>query len=381
MFATRVLFAGIVAGVGLLPAGCGRIGGPGGGNLANVGGNAKSVSEERNLTAPHVAGSGLDVHTNVGSVEVVADPSFKEVMVMAKVTAFGETEEEAKARLQDIKIMIGRRDDRVLEISAEFPKEWQGQRGACSFVIRVPEVNGSTARTGNGLVTLKGLGGAVQVHAGVGSITVANQGGSVTTHTGNGATYITKAAGDVQVDASVGSISVTAVAGGVKAKTGNGSTEVTDVGGVVEASASVGSVTVRQAGGAVTIRTGNGALTVVSAKSSVKAKASVGSVMLGQVSGEVEAETGNGLLSYTQAPGSDSSFNLKASVGSVAVRLPASASGTIHAATSVGNVTINGARRNSSVSGERNSKRIVLTEKGPESRIRTGNGTITITLE
>src|SRR5262245_12036045 len=66
--------------------------------------NAKQVTEVRNLTAPHVKGSGIDVTTPNGAIEVIADPALTEVKVTAKVTAFGETDDEAKARLEEIKI-------------------------------------------------------------------------------------------------------------------------------------------------------------------------------------------------------------------------------------------------------------------------------------
>ena len=371
---------GLVVGLGLVLIGCGRISGPAGGVVTIDGGNSKNASEERDLTAPHVAGSGLDVSTNVGSIEVSADPSLKEVMVTAKVTGYGDSEEEAKARLQEIKIKVHRRDDRVLEVTAEHPKEWQGFKGACSFVVRIPQADGVSVRTGNGSVTLKGLGGAAHVNSGVGSITISDQGGKVEAQTGNGGVYVNKSGGDVFVSAAVGPISVKEAVGSVKAKTGNGSLEAAKIGGTVEANASVGSVTIRGTGGAVTASTGNGAITITDAKGAAKADASVGPVTLEQVAGAVEAETGNGSLNYSQAPGSDSPFNLKASVGSITVRLAASAGGTIQADTSVGSISVGG-RRNSSVSGDRGSKRIVLTEKGPESKIRTGNGSITITLE
>ena len=197
MIAKCILVSWLLVGIGSLLTGCGSNVGNNGGIVSNVGGGAINAAEERNLTASHVAGSGLDVDTGVGSVDIAADPSLKEVTIVAKVTAFGDSDEEAKARLKDIKVKIGRRDDRVLQITVEHPKEWKGLKGACSFVIRVPEVSGSTVRTGNGSVTLKGLGGAAHVNSGVGSITISDQSGIVEAQTGNGGIYVNKATGDV----------------------------------------------------------------------------------------------------------------------------------------------------------------------------------------
>ena len=361
----------MIPALGLLLAGCG---------VRATFGGAINATEERHLSAPHVPGSGIDVHTNVGSVEIVADPSLKEVQVTAKVTAFGDTEEEAKARFQDMKVTLSRRGDGVLEIAMEPSKEGQSVRGTCSFVIGIPDVTGAKVRTGNGSVTLKGLGGAADVHTDVGAVTVRDQGGNATVQTGNGSVHALKAAGDVQVTTSVGKVTLEEAAGSAKAKSDNGSLEITKIGGAVEATSSVGSATVRDAAGPVTAGTGNGSIVVAKVKGAVTAKSSVGQVTLDQVSGKAEAVTGNGSITYTAAPGSDSSFRLKADVGAVTIRLPASAGGSIQAGTSVGSVTVNGARAHT-VTGDRTSKNIVLTEVGPASSVHAGNGTITITLE
>jgi hypothetical protein len=122
-------------------------------------------------------------------------------------------------------------------------------------------------------------------------------------------------------------------------------------------------------------------VTIANAAGKIHAKSSVGSVKLEQISGRVDAETGNGVVMYAPATGSAAGFTLKTGVGSVIVQLPASAAGSIDAATDVGSVTIKGSRRPRSVSGERTSKKIVLSDDGPSSKIRTGNGAITITLD
>jgi hypothetical protein len=257
-------------------------------------------------------------------VEVIADPSANEVKITARVTAFGDTVDEAKSRLQNIKINVNRRDDQVLEVTAETPKA-QNSAGTCSFAIRLPSVNGSTVRTGNGAVTLTGLGGPAELFTSVGSITVADHGDKVTAESGNGAIHITKVAGDVQVTSSVGQVRVQECGGSVKAKSGNGSLEITKAKGPVAARTSVGSVTVRDVSDSVMAETGNGAVTVVGVRGAVTAKASVGQVKLEQVSGDIKAETGNGSMTYTPAAGSAASFSLRSSVGSIAVHLPGSA--------------------------------------------------------
>jgi DUF4097 and DUF4098 domain-containing protein YvlB len=376
MVTTRILGAVTAAALAVWQAGC--LGG--GGTTIFVGG-AKQATEERHLTAPHAPATGLAVRTNVGSVDVAADPALTEVKVTAKVTAFGDTDEEAQARLQDVQVTVRRRDDRVLEIAAEYPKGQQTIRGGCSFVVRIPAADGVQVRSGNGAVILAGLGGAADAHTGIGPVTVHDQGGAVNVQTGNGAVLVIKAAGDVHATTSIGKVEVRESSGAIRAKTGNGAIEIAKAGGAVEASSSIGPVTIHDAAGDVTAQSGNGAVKLARVRGAAKAKSSIGPVTLEQVAGKAEAVTGNGPVTYAPAAGGNAAFNLTTSIGSVTVRLPAGAGGKIRAGTSVGSITVNGPRQPRSVTGDRTSKEIVLSGSGPESKIHTGNGSITITVE
>jgi hypothetical protein len=327
--------------LGTCLAGCGR----GLNSIPGVVTKSKNASEERTLTEAHVPGSGIEIRTRVGSVEIQADPARKDVQVVAKINSSGETEEEAKARLKEIQVKLSRRKDQVLEVVAEYPKGQQINLGGCSFVVHVPEATGVKARTANGSITLKGLAGTADADTGVGSIQVADQKGDVIAHTSNGVLNIRKVTGKVHADSNVGQVTVKDVAGSVTAQSGNGTVEVDRAGG------------------------------------NVKAKAGVGALELEQTSGAVEAETGNGTISFTPAKGSKAAFSLKTGIGGVQVRLLPDAEGSIQASTGVGSITVRGPRKPQSVTGDKTSKKIVLTEKGPTSKIHTGNGSIMVTLE
>src|SRR6476660_7182820 len=110
MSATRIFGAAAVAALVLWQTGC-----AGGGGGTILAGGSKQAKEERHLTAPHVAGTGVAVRTNVGAVDIAADPALGEVQITATVTAFGDTDEEAQARLKEVQVTVRRRDDRVLE--------------------------------------------------------------------------------------------------------------------------------------------------------------------------------------------------------------------------------------------------------------------------
>jgi hypothetical protein len=270
----------------LLVAGC---------DIASIGRDAKTATEERRLSTAHVPKSGLHVQTGIGAVEIVADSSVQDVQIVAKVTAAGPTDEEAKARLEKIVVKADRRADQVLEITARPAEEGQPLGGGCAFDIRIPDANGVTVRIGTGAVTLRGLTGAADIHTGTGAVTVTDHHGDIAVQTGTGAIKFEK------------------------------------------------------------------------------------------TTGKVQAESGTGAITHTPAPDSDSPFDLAAGVGSIAVELPSTATGTIQANTSLGSIQVEGPRQpvsvTGSVTGERTSKEISLTKQGPKSTAQTGTGSITITLK
>jgi DUF4097 and DUF4098 domain-containing protein YvlB len=243
-------------GLALLLAGCGVL-------------NQQKATDERTQTVRHVAGAGLDVHVPNGSVEVTADPSLKEVEVIAKVTAYAETEGEAKARLPRVKVTVERRDDKTLHVAAEFPEGERNFQANCSFVIRLPDAAGCKVHTGNGSVTLRKLGGDADVETGNGWATVEGHTGPAKVKTGNGSVTLTAAG-----------------AGPFNLRTGNGSVTAT-----LPASA----------GGTVRVHTGNGSVTV---HGEGKAKSVSGdrrnkTVVLGEGGTDSEIHTGNGSVTLT----------------------------------------------------------------------------------
>jgi hypothetical protein len=371
---TRVFVVVVAVCLALSQAGCDAI------QDVTVAARQKTATEERTLSTPHVTGSAVDVHTDVGAVEVTADPSAKEVQVTAKLTAFAPTEEEAQSLLKDVEIKLERREDGTLEISSHWPDS-QTIHGGCSFEVRLLEANGAKVRSGNGAITLAALGGAADVHTGIGAVKISDQAGKTAVHTGNGAIQLDRAGGDCELTTDIGSVTVRQNAGTVTARSGNGAIHVTSAKGSVVAKTSIGAVTVDDVAGDVIAKSGNGQVVVAQAQGTVSAHSDIGQVKVEQVSGTVEASSGNGSIVFAAAKGSASPFTLKTSIGSVAAHLPASASGNIQVATDIGQIAVKGPRKPDSVTGERSSKKIVLGAEGPSSKIHSGNGSITLTLD
>jgi hypothetical protein len=363
----------------LATAGCGP-------NITVVMGDvnwSKSATEERTLNLPHVAGSGVDVRSVFGSIDVAADPSLSEARVVAKVTAHGETEDEAKRRLEEVKVIVTRRDDNVLAVSAEFPKDEKGNRrgGGCSFTVRVPDAKNVTARSENGAVALRGLGGTASATSTFGAVSVKDHQGSVNARSSNGAVTVIQAGCDVSAGSTFGRVAVSDAAGKVKATSNNGAVEVTKAGGPVEAASDFGAVTINSAPGDVTARSGNGAVTVTGGRGAVTARSNFGAVRVEGAGGAVDAASSNGSVSFVAGRDFAAGFKLKSDFGSLAATLPAGAAGVIKASTSFGRVAVTGPGKPSSVTGDNQATTIVLTEKGPESTMHTSNGSVTVTLE
>ncbi|MEI7728125.1 MAG: DUF4097 family beta strand repeat-containing protein [Verrucomicrobiota bacterium] len=342
--------------------------------------NFQQASEDRRLSVPPVAGSGLEVRTAFGGISVVADSGVTNVEIIAKINAGGETLEEAKTNLSRVLVKTERRSEQVLAIWMEAPKLSRFGAG-CSFEVRVPEAKGIKARTSNGAIHLQGLGGAVDAETSFGSVTVRKQRGPVTLRSSNGAISAEQIAGSVKANTSFGHITARDVEGKVDATTSNGGIEVVKAGDAVQATTAFGTVTIRDVAGKTAVRNSNGAIKIEKIRGDVTASTSFGSVEAREVTGAADLSSLNGTLTYAPAKGNENTFQLTATFGAVTVYLPSSAKGTIKAATSFGNIQVDGPRKPISVTGEKEQKQIVLTDSGGVSEIRTSNGAIRVHLE
>lgn len=225
------------------------------------------ATEERVLTTHATEGMGLEIRTENGSVSVVADPSRKDVQVKATLTATADTQEEAQARLREVKVNFYDREDGVLEISPEFPQgRWNNE--GCSLAVLVPRARNVTVRTTNGSVQLTALKGKADVESSNGNVTVVGQDGDVRVRTSNGSIKVDKPFAGVDVVTSNGALELTSVRGSVNAKTSNGAVRLTAAAGFAgpfKLKSSNGSATLKlplAMGGKIQADTSNGSVTV-----------------------------------------------------------------------------------------------------------------------
>lgn len=215
-----------------------------------------SIRAERDLslTAAHVADAPLHVESRNGGIEVIVDPTMTEVAIDAHLQCGGDTVEEAEARVAASRVEVSRDTGRTLHITVVFDGGARSNDGA-RFTVRLPDVQGVEARTGNGSITVKGSRGELVAVTSNGRVTVDDHDGSVDVRSSNGRLELSNVAGPVEGHTSNGSIGVrlaNSVAGPVHLTSSNGSI-ILAVGpafcGRVDMSTSNGSVSLEDGAG------------------------------------------------------------------------------------------------------------------------------------
>ncbi|MGQ0639555.1 MAG: DUF4097 family beta strand repeat-containing protein [Gemmatimonadaceae bacterium] len=103
---------------------------------------------------------------------------------------------------------------------------WRNRSLRVDVTVNVPRGVRVRAGTGNGEVSVDGVGGEAHISTGNGRMRITNVSGEVEASSGNGEVFIDRATGPVQVSSGNGDISVRATRGPVTASSGNGDIEV-----------------------------------------------------------------------------------------------------------------------------------------------------------
>lgn len=103
---------------------------------------------------------------------------------------------------------------------------WRNRRLAVDITVNVPRNVRVHAGTGNGEVSVDGIGGEAHISTGNGKMRITNVSGELEASSGNGEVWIDRTTGPVQVSSGNGDISVRSTRGPVNASSGNGDIEV-----------------------------------------------------------------------------------------------------------------------------------------------------------
>ena len=132
--------------------------------------------------------------------------------------------------------------------SSESRRGYDSNEGDADFTIEIPRGVKLVAATGNGDVSIRGVGGELEATSGNGEVTVDGASSSVLAASGNGDIRVDHAGGAVKAHSGNGSIRVSTARGPVEANTGNGRIDV-DMASLSD-------------GGDMDFNTGNGSITV-----------------------------------------------------------------------------------------------------------------------
>lgn len=245
-------------------------------------------------------------------------------------------------------------EERVRRVEANPPVEQSGNRVrigyftsedwrngvSISFIIVLPAGSNVTARTGSGSQHIEAVAGAVESHAGSGSLTLRDLGAKLRASTGSGSITVDRVRGAVHATSGSGSIRGTGITGGITAKTSSGGIDVEQVGsGPVEVSSSSGTVYVRGVRGGLQASTSSGGLNVEGEISNDwRLSASSGSIRIHLPRNQgfdVDATTGSGSIDV------DFPVTVTGPVGRKSLRGSAQGGGPLlHVRTSSGRISI-----------------------------------------
>ncbi|MBJ6144300.1 DUF4097 family beta strand repeat-containing protein [Hymenobacter sp. BT559] len=146
-------------------------------------GRQKLFCETRDLTLPATAGQPLTIDASTNGSISVKGWDGPDVRMRAKVTAWADTEAEAKAQATAIRISTASN-----ELVAKVPNGVE--RAAVSYEVFVPRRMALALTTQNGSIYLAGVQSAITFSAQNGSVSLANLGGQVTGKAVNGSLSI-----------------------------------------------------------------------------------------------------------------------------------------------------------------------------------------------
>jgi hypothetical protein len=243
---------------------------------------------DRSMTVGHVADAAVLIESENGGIDLTAKPDREDVLVEARITCSGASQEEADRRAEEAELIVERDADGRLVIRPSFPGGERNGDGA-SFTVEMPGAHGVEAYSSNGGVKVTGTSGELEAASSNGSIVVTDHDGPARCSTSNGRVTITNLAGPARVATSNGSISVglrhdqtgpvdlrssngsvrlrvgPSFAGLVTMKTSNGGVRVSDHAGITrmhETRRNRGRVQFSEGGEPSSMRTSNGAVEV-----------------------------------------------------------------------------------------------------------------------
>ncbi|MBN1361967.1 MAG: DUF4097 family beta strand repeat protein [Sedimentisphaerales bacterium] len=331
-------------------------------NWNQIGGNQRRYERTSSHEAPFPAGSTLDVDTSSGSIGVTGTDG-TDCSIVATITGFAPTEEEAQELAEQVEIKLEQSND-TLRVRADQPTLPNNRGISVSYKIMVPRRANVACRSGYGSVTLAGFEGTVNGKTGSGSIEAERisgtthldtsygsiscrdvTGSEIALHSGSGSIHTANLEGQTRIDSSYGSITCDGFSGGdLTVRSGSGSIAISGATfAACEVDSSYGAVTGSHLkGDTIKYHSGSGSVAIAESDAArIELSASYGRIDGRQITTrELEAHSGSGSVEIVCTPAcpSDLTASVRSSYGSVTLTAPPSFAGRVTLSTSYGSV-------------------------------------------
>lgn len=309
--------------------------------------------------------------------------------VVARLTAAGRTDEEAKAVLARYRIEFASNDDGADVRVVGEPFDVPGKRGEkliprVEFTAFVPPATALDARTGLGDIEASGDLGATELHTDFGTVITSGLRGSLRAHSGSGSVEA--------VDVEGPSIALSSQFGGVylargraeriSARSDSGAVVAEDlVAASIELTTGFGSIRAAGIAGALELSTGSGELRLDGFEGDLSAKSQFGSLDLEGVFAGLRADSGAGSVHVRALPGSrvSSDWRIVSNFGEVRLGVPPELGAELEASTGFGQVRCDMALVTAAADRDRRtSVRGRLGQGGGLLAVSSGSGNVTI---
>lgn len=181
-------------------------------------------------------------------------------------------------RMDGVRVVLQAGEEGDLSIRVDWPIGWRDAGESAALQVELPGCAGLTVHTGNGHISVDGLGGAAALNSGNGEISVRGHDGDVEISTRNGAVAAADIRGACRVRTSNGPVELRNVRGRVQVVTANGPIEA------ALSDDNPGPVDIRTANGSVELEIGP------AFAGELRMETFNGRVHLRDVRGEIEAD-------------------------------------------------------------------------------------------
>jgi len=160
-------------------------------------------------------------------------------------------------------------------------------------------------------------------------------------------------------------------------RTTNGTVVAADITGDVDARSTNGRITLSSIGGSARAKTTNGSVTLDAIGGEAEARTTNGNVVVADAAGTIKASTTNGAVTLARVA---SSVDVSTTNGNVRIGLLGGFVGELDLGVSNGRVSVT--RGDQSLASMRNTSGVItIAPGGTMSRVRTSNGTVTVTVD